>query len=149
MTSDRFWGEPLFGYTRADALRDGVLLDITEAASVTKSQRHNVKLSRSRRRLSRDEAGERQSSCRRRKPKGRRLAAPVESQGIDYLFSCANNFWTADTTLLSRRGSGVPGNVPGYPNSMRNVTLLVRLALMNILSARMTGPANELEETSV
>ena len=32
MISDGFWGEPLFGYTRADALRDGVLLDITETA---------------------------------------------------------------------------------------------------------------------
>jgi hypothetical protein len=32
MISDGFWGEPLFGYTRADALRDGVLLDITEPA---------------------------------------------------------------------------------------------------------------------
>ena len=32
-TGDGFWGTPIFRYTRADALRDGVLHDITEVAS--------------------------------------------------------------------------------------------------------------------
>lgn len=34
MIADDFWGTPIFRYTRADALRDGVLLDISETASV-------------------------------------------------------------------------------------------------------------------
>ena len=32
VSRDSFWGGPLFRYTRADALRDGVLLDVTETA---------------------------------------------------------------------------------------------------------------------
>ena len=34
MNADDFWGEPIYRYTRADALRDGVLIDITNTASV-------------------------------------------------------------------------------------------------------------------
>src|SRR4051812_13752449 len=66
-----------------------------------------------------------------------------------HFFGCGNSFCTAATILLSRRGSVIPGNPPGYPCSMRKVTSFVEFIVMNVWSGSMTGPANELDENPV